>query len=608
MTQSEANIRVVETRGDGSSRVGKYHYIAALAQGGMADVYLAVMRGPVDISKLVVVKEMREELTRDPDFVGMFLDEARLASRLNHPNVVQTYEVGNEGNRYFLAMEYLEGIPFVRILRMKERVPVPFAIHARILCDTLAGLHYAHELTDFDGTPLHVVHRDVSPQNILVTFGGGVKVVDFGIAKARIAAERRAGDIKGKLAYMAPEQARGLEIDRRADVFCVGIMLWEAITRRRIWGPQAKPTIEQLLTFDIPDVRRVRPETPARLASICTRALAHDPADRYPTAAEMEADLEDYLSQTGQQTSARDVGRFVAEKFAKDRETLKVAIDTQLKRITQRELEEERTVELPTIAMPLGASEYPPNVRTTTSHPPSSSPSLSPPAVSPSGSPTLTASSTSGVRRRDSVRVEALPPPPLFPEPSVSTAALFAPPQRSKVPLLIAAGLFVASVGMFVASAHLFIRPASSPEKPRASSAAAETISEPPAATATAAPARSAVAPAEAEVQLRVKAAPSSARISIDGSPVIGNPFSGKRPLDGKTHTIRVEAPGHEPKTEEVTFDKDVYISLELHRSTSTGWQAPVVPVAPRTQPLPPAPKPTPTAGKPGIDTDSPYR
>src|SRR5215468_3006277 len=211
------------TAEDEAQGLRKYRLIAEIGKGGMADVYLAVVQGPAGFNKLVVIKKTRSELTRDPEFIAMFLDEARLAARLNHPNVVQTHEVGQEGDRYFIAMEYLDGQPLNRI---RARAGSSFGVNlqVRVLADVLAGLHHAHELCDFDGTPLGVVHRDATPQNVFVTYDGLIKVVDFGIAKAvDSSAETRTGVVKGKVTYMAPEQAKGDRVDRRADIFAVGV-------------------------------------------------------------------------------------------------------------------------------------------------------------------------------------------------------------------------------------------------------------------------------------------------------------------------------------------------------------------------------------------------
>src|SRR5262245_42446668 len=209
----------------------------------MADVFLAMLAGPAGsgFSKLSVVKRLRPNLAEDPDFVAMLMDEARISARLNHANVVQTHEVGVEGESYYLAMEYLDGQPLHRIQRRSALSGKRIApeLEIIILSAVLAGLHHAHELTDYDGTPLNIVHRDVTPSNVFVTYGGHVKVVDFGIAKAAgRACETRQGVVKGKIRYMAPEQAMGLAIDRRADVFAVGILIWEALIGKRFWSAQ----------------------------------------------------------------------------------------------------------------------------------------------------------------------------------------------------------------------------------------------------------------------------------------------------------------------------------------------------------------------------------
>ena len=190
-------------------QVGRYRLIAELAHGGMGDVYLAVAQGAGGFSKLMVIKMLRPALAEDEQFLTMFLEEARLAARLNHPNVVQTVEVGNEGRKYFLAMEYLEGQSLQRLrTRVAKEHPFPLGPHLRILVEALNGLHYAHELVDIDGRALDLVHRDATPHNIFVTYDGQVKVVDFGIAKAMDSSlETRTGELKGKIAYMPPEQA-----------------------------------------------------------------------------------------------------------------------------------------------------------------------------------------------------------------------------------------------------------------------------------------------------------------------------------------------------------------------------------------------------------------
>jgi serine/threonine protein kinase len=233
----------MEDRKPANEQLGKYRRVATLGQGGMGTVFLAFAHGVGQFRKLLVVKELLPELTGKEGFIEMFLDEARLAARLDHPNVVQTFEVGHEGGRYFLAMEYLDGQPLSALIeRMRERGGLPLPVHLQILSEVLAGLQYAHELCDYDGRPLAVVHRDISPHNVFITYHGQVKIVDFGVAKAANAsALTHPGVFKGKFGYAAPEQILGGPVDARADVFSVGVMLWQAIAGRRFAEPTPTP-------------------------------------------------------------------------------------------------------------------------------------------------------------------------------------------------------------------------------------------------------------------------------------------------------------------------------------------------------------------------------
>jgi serine/threonine-protein kinase len=247
----------------------------------MADVLLALVAGPAGsgFAKLAVLKKLRANLVEDPEFIAMLVDEARITARLNHPNVVQTLEVGAVNGEYFLAMEYLDGQPLHRILRRAEKTQKAFPreLGYLVIADALAGLHHAHQLADYDGTPLQIVHRDVTPQNIFITYDGQVKVVDFGIAKAvGRAAETKHGIVKGKVRYMSPEQAMGNEVDARADTFAAGILLWEAATRRSLWGNLEDPAILQsLILGDYPaSPRALDPEVPEEIDRICVKALA----------------------------------------------------------------------------------------------------------------------------------------------------------------------------------------------------------------------------------------------------------------------------------------------------------------------------------------------
>ncbi|MDB4936138.1 MAG: protein kinase, partial [Labilithrix sp.] len=314
-----------------SQNISRYRRLAELGRGGMATVYLAAARGPQGFTKLVVLKELRPDLAQDAEFRSMFLDEARLAARLNHPNVVQTYEVGEDGDRHVIVMEFLEGQPLSR-----ARKALPPALVYYALSNTLTGLEHAHELLDFQGKPLRVVHRDVSPHNIFVTYSGEVKLCDFGIAKAAdSSAVTATGDLKGKLSYMAPEQARGEVVDPRADLFAVGVMLWETATGRRLWhNLQDVQILAQLLAGSIPTPRSVDPKIDERLDSICMRALAYDRNDRYATAGEMQADLDAYITSLGLNPTRRALGDAVARAFGEDRARLKTLIEEQLRTAT----------------------------------------------------------------------------------------------------------------------------------------------------------------------------------------------------------------------------------------------------------------------------------
>ena len=320
--------------------VGKYKLIANLGRGGMADVFLAVVAGPLGVNKLQVVKRLRAEFAEDPERLEMFLDEARIATRLNHPNVVQTFEVNAEKGAYFITMEYLEGAPLNRIVnRARTKTPPPPGVLLRILADVLSGLHYSHELTDYDGKPLNIVHRDVSPHNVIVSYDGQAKLLDFGIAKSDVRLmETRTGIMKGKLGYMAPEQVRCRPLDRRADVFVAGIVLWEMLAARKMWDKAADMEIlHKLATGDLQPIESVRPDVPPDIAKICGKALSYDPVNRYATAAEMRNAILDYLDHTGLRVTPEDIGKYVSTVYADKRTEIRKIIERQLAKLKQSE-------------------------------------------------------------------------------------------------------------------------------------------------------------------------------------------------------------------------------------------------------------------------------
>jgi serine/threonine-protein kinase len=326
--------------GDGGAKslAGRYRLLAELGQGGMATVYLAVALGTSGFRKLAVVKLLRPEIAVDQEFVQMFLDEARLCARLSHPNIVQTYDVGVDEVGHLMAMEYLDGVSLHAATAKlgKSGGPLTFPMQARILLEVLEGLRYAHELKDYDGRSLEIVHRDVTPHNIFVTFDGQVKLLDFGIAKAATSSVRTAtGVIKGKLTYMAPEQARGESVDARADLFAVGVMLWEAVTGRRRWpkGLSQPALFTRLASGEAPESPNatsfgLSPEIDA----VVLRAMATKPEDRFQTAAEFREALEAVVRGLPP-VSLRDLGSMLGTAFQEGRHRLRDVVEEQFRAI-----------------------------------------------------------------------------------------------------------------------------------------------------------------------------------------------------------------------------------------------------------------------------------
>lgn len=307
----------------------RYRPIIALGQGGMADVLLSVGRGPSGFNKLVVLKALRKELVTDDDMRQMFLAEARLSARLNNANVVQVYEV-IDTTLPCIVMEYLDGQPLSLIHQEAgERFTLPQQL--KVLSDACAGLHYSHELKDYDGSPLKIVHRDVSPQNIFVTYDGVVKVLDFGIAKAtNVVNQTRTGIIKGKIAYMPREQLLNEELDRRADIYAVGCMLWHAAAGGKLWsGMPEGEVMRALIDGRIPRPSESRPVDP-KLEDIVMKALATNPDDRYSTALELRTAIDDYLAEASPKTTMREVGELVSSLFAAQQEARKQQIQLAL--------------------------------------------------------------------------------------------------------------------------------------------------------------------------------------------------------------------------------------------------------------------------------------
>jgi serine/threonine-protein kinase len=572
----------------------------------MGGVNLAVSTGPGNFKKLLVVKRLRAEIADKPEFLTMFLQEAKLSARLNHPNIVQTYEVGSDATSHFLTMEYLEGQSLQATLRAalggrsspvdsgglseptplggggrserlsraprsladvgnperplsiapgslagvskserplsiapvslagvskserppsiapgsqvggriserplsivprpltggswSERPPsmpsdlepsgrrrdatMPLPFFLRALCDAIAGLHNAHELRDHDGEPLHIVHRDVNPGNIFLTYSGEVKLLDFGIAKAADSSlNTSTGTLKGKVAYMAPEQLhQNPALDRRADIFALGVMLWEAATGQRLWrGVSDIEILTRLAKGQLPRPSEYASNVNPRLEAVCCKAMAVNPADRYATAAELGDELEAILDEIGQ-VSSRELGAYVAELFAAQRAAMSAFV--------RRKLDELRVAQ---------GNDVPPPPRS---------------------------------QSEDS----RLGPLPITISRPVARLRRTAPDRRAAVATLALAG------GLAAASGLLWLRQHEEGSSRPATSVAALAVSSP--------------APLP-RLHLRLSASPADARIFVDDVPLQINPYVAVIPADGSRHRVHVEVPGYVPQNKTIAF------------------------------------------------------
>jgi eukaryotic-like serine/threonine-protein kinase len=482
-------------------QVGRYRILSELGRGGMSNVFLAVASGPGGVNKLVVLKALLPDLATEGYALSMFMDEARLAAQLNHPNVVQTYEVGTEGDRHVIVMEYLEGQSLSACVRRAavEGNPIPLALQLRIIINALDGLHYAHELSGYEGASLQLVHRDISPQNVFVTYDGQVKVLDFGIAKATSASTHTAaGVMKGKIAYMAPEQIVGGAVDRRADLYSVGCMLWAAATGVKLWKDTPDVQImRRAISGDIPTPQSVNPECDDDLNAIVLKALAREPDDRYATALELQHDLETYVERFGAAAKQREIARCVSTLFADTRAQLKALVERQLTLI-------------PTDTSSVSRERPRPG----------------------KGSNTLGGATSESIHTMLAEPVE---------------------PGRGKRRVL--AGFAVLALLGAVSVYGWGLRGATG-ELPVASEAA---VPNKPAAAA--APVATA---AIARVSVVLKASPGEAKLYLDDQLLASNPTTKLLLADGKAHVLRAEAPGFAKATSEFSPTEDTTIALSL--------------------------------------------
>jgi len=302
-------------------RLGKYELLSLLAVGGTAEIYLARIGGEAGFEKFVVIKCLLDHLARESEFVDMFLDEARLGAQLDHSNIVQTLELGKHDGRYFLAMEYLAGMSLAMMYNLAgERLPegMPLEQSLALCAQACAGLHYAHERTTPSGQALNIIHRDVSPQNLVVSFEGVLKLVDFGIAKAAVRKTKtRTGTIKGKFAYMSPEQCLDKPIDRRTDIFALGTVLHELVTGRRLFKREnTYDTYQAIVSGKVPRPSEVNPLLDKPIDDLVMRALAYQPDERYESAEAFGEAIHQLLHRRGKPVGATATARFIDKTFA----------------------------------------------------------------------------------------------------------------------------------------------------------------------------------------------------------------------------------------------------------------------------------------------------
>lgn len=442
--------------------VGRYEFLVPIAQGGMAAVWAARLKGTRGFSKTVAVKMMLPTISDDPQFEQMFLDEAQIASRIRHPNCVEILDLGEQDDLLYLVMEWVDGEPLSSIRRAaakKEGIPRPVAV--KIVADAAAGLHAAHELKDEEGKLIGIVHRDISPQNILITFDGVVKIVDFGVAKAagRTSEATSAGQIKGKPPYMSPEQALGKDVDRRTDVFALGIILYQLTTGKHPFRGESDIVTLQNIVSERPIIppRAYDRDYPKPLEAVVMKALERDADKRYKSAAELEAALDRVFPPTVPRVRTEDVGKFVSSLLGERGEERRTALRDAIKQADERGAHGD-AMPATTLGRPLG------ELGTTVGMPPTA------------GRPQLTSSPThpSGVSGPTPSSIDAIPldpSRPSIPTDLSSSGPLSMPnqtpfgtqtpstppiPQKSRGLLWVVAGLFVAA--LFVGGAFLVTR------------------------------------------------------------------------------------------------------------------------------------------------------
>jgi serine/threonine protein kinase len=329
---------------------GKYFLLDKIATGGMAEVFKAKTFGLRGIERLMVIKQILPHLTKDREFVEMFIDEAKISVELSHANVVQVFDLGKIGPNYFIAMEYIDGKDLRATLKKAaaEKKPLSVSQVCYIMIELLKGLEYAHKKKDSKSNqPLNIIHRDISPQNIMLSYEGEVKIVDFGIAKAEHRLnETQAGVLKGKFGYMSPEQATGHEMDQRSDLFACGILMFEMLTTRRLFlGENDLETLEFIRAAEVPPIGKYNPDVPKELEAIVYKALQREPDDRFQDARTMQLELTKFMFKYNANFSATDLSTYMKGIFVKEMETEQINLRQALEMIDEKYRLSEKTFE-----------------------------------------------------------------------------------------------------------------------------------------------------------------------------------------------------------------------------------------------------------------------
>jgi len=532
---------------------GRYQLLGLLGQGGMGRLYIAERRGIQGFVKIVALKRIQPHLADSKQLREMFLNEARIAARLEHPNIVATYELGEVDGNYFISMEYLPGEDLSAIISGCQDARMPIDIAAALTQQAAQGLHYAHEARDGHGRPIGLVHRDVSPRNIFVTYHGVVKLLDFGVVRGPERQKSIPGVFKGKYGYCAPEQIEGRPIDRRTDVFCLGIALWECLTGARLFDASSDAaTIDAVRSRPIEAPSALRAEVPQELDAITLRALARDPERRYKNASDMSEELDHFLIGMDERPTNKSVGRWMETIFGPERATLKKAISQG----GEIEPTLERLFALNAIRPASatggtgertgssgGQAKAQPRALWSTSigsHP--SGPGRTDPALSRSSSggrsavgtpPTPTRAAAAALRaavETGDVRAQQAAPPGR---------------KRSMVPIALGVGLVLAGVGVVAAVGLRGERSFS---------------------------ASSATGAARAAATLEIKSQPPGAHVFVDGSPSgLRTPAKLTGLAAGSRIQVRLDKAGYEPATEQVTLAEGQTRTLSLVLRGATG-------------------------------------